>query len=1177
MLIFLGASGFFVLWNFGIRLKRTFITDLWSAAGLRDRLGPISWPPCFFKVNRPLCIVHPTVKDAAKFEKDFQFFSASHSVAFHHFPPYNISPFKNLSYHNETAARRVGILYQLMSAEQPVVVSTCATNLAQQLLPKKALADYAELLIENEEFDRDLLIGKLVAGGYTRTSLVEEPGDFSVRGGVLDLFSPLYADPLRIEFFGDLVESLRTFSPVTQRTLNQIPEAIIVPARETILPKDGFDTLLARVREQSAAQEIPVSRTRSLVDRIKKEGLITELERLIPLIYPQLNTIFDYIPETALFVLDRPAEIHQAVVDLGKQAQQNYLSACREGRLCAPPEALYMDDKQVGEILNTRKTMGLTDFHVESKAAADAAALRFKVDDTAHLQTLLRHQGQQEQLYLPLTKWLRENKAAGHAIFLVCPTSNQAHRLKDILAPYGFHFPSLERFPDLISGLRRHQGSVCICHGEVSEGFVWPLERLVIVPEQDIFGKTRRRRRSRARQVRTDLLSFEDLKIDDLVVHRDHGIGQYQGLIKLKLNGTTNDFLLIAYKDNDRLYLPVDRMGMIQKYLGVDGVMPVLDKMGGRSWDRVKNKVKGSVEKIAGELLKLYAARKVRKGNAFQPADDTFKGFENDFPFEETPDQMRAIDDVIEDMGKTQPMDRLVCGDVGYGKTEVALRASFMAVYSGKQVAMLVPTTVLAQQHFDTFQERFQNHPIHIACLSRFRSRRVQKEILEGVASGKVDIVIGTHRLLQKDVCFKELGLMILDEEQRFGVKHKEILKQMRKTVDVLTLTATPIPRTLHLSLMGIRDISVIATPPEHRRSIITYVSEFDDAVVQEAIQRELSRQGQIFFVHNNIHSIEKMAEHLKGLVPQIRLGIAHGRLSEAALEKVMMDFLERNIDLLVCTTIIESGLDIPAANTILINRADRMGLSQIYQLRGRVGRADEQAYAYLFIPPESALTRDAQKRLKVLMEHSDLGSGFQIAMSDLKIRGGGTILGASQSGHIAAVGYDMFLKLMEDCIAEMKGEPVVEAIDPEINVRMSAYLPESYIADIDQRLALYRRLAKLSALKDISAFKRELIDRFGKLPEATENLLLKIMLRMLAARAGVKRLDLNGTQVVLAFSEVHQKRPFGIIDMVQGDGNRYEFTPEQMLRVKLAKGGFRSSLLQTKNILKDIAQRVNA
>ncbi len=618
-------------------------------------------------------------------------------------------------------------------------------------------------------------------------------------------------------------------------------------------------------------------------------------------------------------------------------------------------------------------------------------------------------------------------------------------------------------------------------------------------------------------------------------------------------------------------------MGVVQKYMGVDGIVPVLDTLGGKSWERVKARVKKSAEKIAGELLKLYARRNVEQGFAFSPLDSYVKEFEAGFAYEETADQLKAIEDVINDMQKPTPMDRLVCGDVGYGKTEVALRASFLTVNDGKQVALLVPTTILAEQHYATFCSRFEQYPVNVACLSRFRPPREQRAIIDDLKTGKIDIVIGTHRLVQKDVAFNDLGLLVLDEEQRFGVKHKEKLKRLKNTVDVLALTATPIPRTLHLSLVGVRDISIMSTPPEYRKSIITYISEFDDVLIAEAIRKELRRQGQIFFVHNNIQSIDRIAGKLKRLVPEVRLDVAHGRLAENELEQVMFLFMNKEIDMLVCTTIIESGLDIASANTIIVNRADRFGLAQMYQLRGRVGRADEQAYAYLLIPHESLLGKDAQKRLKVLMEHRDLGAGFQIAMSDLKIRGGGTILGASQSGHIAAVGYDMFLKLMESAVAEVKGETRVEPLEPEINVNLSAFLAESYIPDIDQRMSAYRRLARMTELQQIGDFKSELVDRFGSLPAEASNLILKIVLKVLAKKAGVSQLDLTGKKLIIHFSESHQRNPAAMVEMIIAAPKRFELSPEYVLKARLEARNLNTQLAEAKILLKEIAQRVNS
>jgi transcription-repair coupling factor (superfamily II helicase) len=751
--------------------------------------------------------------------------------------------------------------------------------------------------------------------------------------------------------------------------------------------------------------------------------------------------------------------------------------------------------------------------------------------------------------------------------------------MQSLLQHYGIALQVIERFHPVSSASTvqaRKMPYVEVCLGRLSSGFVWPDQKLAIITEDEIFGVKYHRRRVQKTRIHSELLPLEALQKGDFVVHVDHGIGQYEGLEKIRLGGITSDFLVITYRDDDKLYLPVDRMNMIQKYLGLEGYTPILDKMGGKSWQKVKSKARKAVEKIAGDLLKLYAARKVHKGHAYSQANGYYKDFEAAFPYEETPDQLKAIYDVIEDMEGETPMDRLICGDVGYGKTEVAMRAAFKAVSEGRQVAILVPTTVLAEQHQRTFSERFECYPVRIESLSRFRSPKEQRRIVQELAEGKIDIVIGTHRLLQKDIAFKALGLLVIDEEQRFGVKHKEKLKQLRTSVDVLALTATPIPRTLHMSLMGIRDISVISTPPEQRQAVVSYVCEFEDELVAEAIRKELKRGGQIFFVHNNINTIWKMAEHLQKRVPEVRLDIAHGRLTDNELERVMFKFVNREIDMLVCTTIIESGLDIPSANTMLINRADRLGLAQIYQLRGRIGRGNEQAYAYLFIPREAALSKDARKRLRVLMEHSDLGSGFQLAMSDLQIRGGGTTLGASQSGHIAAIGYDMFLKLMEQAVSELKGENVMENLDPEININLSTHFPEDYIPAIDQRLSIYRRLARLTELSEIVEIKDELMDRYGPLPDDATNVLLKIMLKVLSIKAGVSRLDLVKNNLTLFFSEAHQKYPFRLVDLISRYQTKWIFTPDHVLKISLTKADQQGTLVQTKNILKEIAQHVN-
>ncbi|MGE5256205.1 MAG: transcription-repair coupling factor, partial [Hyphomicrobiales bacterium] len=794
------------------------------------------------------------------------------------------------------------------------------------------------------------------------------------------------------------------------------------------------------------------------------------------------------------------------------------------------------------------------------------------IQSNSELTARLRQHPDKEHLLMPLADWIRDHQGLGRRVLVVYRTKSQAERLMALLAPYGIHFQRSEGVP----AQPLEPSAAVVCLGQLAGGFVWPDEGLAVVSEEEIFGVRHVRRAKAETKAAIRLLDLQELKQGDLIVHLEHGIGRYEGLQKLTVEGVRNDFLALSYHGGDKLYLPVDRMGMVQKYMGVEGHTPALDKLGGKSWERVKAQVKRSAEKMAGELLRLYAQRKVEKGFAFGAVDGYFRDFETGFAYEETPDQLKVIDQVLDDMQQGVPMDRLVCGDVGYGKTEVALRASFLAVNNGKQVAVLVPTTILAEQHYATFRSRFQRYPVNIACLSRFRSRKEQQAIAAGLKSGAVDIVIGTHRLIQKDIAFKDLGLLVLDEEQRFGVRHKEKLKRLRSTVDVLALTATPIPRTLHMSLVGVRDISLIQTPPEFRKAIITYISEFDPDIVAEAIRRELRRQGQVYFVHNAIHSIQKMARKLNELVPEARLDVAHGQMAEEDLERVMYRFLNRDIDLLVCTTIIESGLDIPSANTIIVNRADCFGLAQMYQLRGRVGRADEQAYAYLLIPDESLLTSDARKRLKVLMGHSDLGAGFQIAMNDLEIRGGGTILGASQSGHIAAVGYDMFIKLMEDAVADLKGEPVVQPLDPEIHIPLSAYFSESYIRDIDQRMMLYRRLARVTDLQEIADLRAELTDRFGPLPDEATNLLFKIMLKVLARHAGVVRLDVNDQKLVLFFSDAHPKNADAVVQMILDDPERFEMSPGGVVKARLTPAGVIGQLAQAKNILQAISQRGN-
>jgi transcription-repair coupling factor (superfamily II helicase) len=643
---------------------------------------------------------------------------------------------------------------------------------------------------------------------------------------------------------------------------------------------------------------------------------------------------------------------------------------------------------------------------------------------------------------------------------------------------------------------------------------------------------------------------FSDLKMGDSVVHTDHGVGIYRGLQRLEIGEECGDYLLIEYLGNDKLYLPVDRIKLVQKYVGTEGSTPKVDRLGSTAWKKTKKKIKTSIRAMAKELLDIYASRKLLKGFSFSSIDHYYREFEATFPYEETPDQLVAIEDVMKNMDEAKPMDRLICGDVGYGKTEVALRSSFRAAMDGKQVAILVPTTVLAQQHYQTFCERLEPYPIEVEMLSRFRNRTEQKRILKQLEDGQIDIIIGTHRLIQKDVHFKDLGLVVVDEEQRFGVAHKERFKKMRKLVDVLTLTATPIPRTLYLSLIEARDMSVISTPPEDRLAIKTSINRFDAEVVREAIVRELRRGGQVFFVHDRVRSIPAMARYLSELVPEAKLAIAHGQMSEKQLEKVMLSFIKKEVNLLLSTTIIESGLDFPSANTIVINRADKLGLAQLYQLRGRVGRSKYRAYCYLLVPGESVLSKEAKERLQAIFEFSELGSSFRLATRDLEIRGAGNILGSSQSGHIAAIGLDLYTQLMEETVKELKGEEVPPAIDTEINLSIPAFIPEEYIGDVNQRLVIYKRLASCMDDREVEEVKEELTDRYGILPPVVDDLMEIITFKNFLRQFLVSSIDYNGREIILTFHPQARGSLEKILSLIESDSKRFKLSPELKLSI---------------------------
>jgi len=1140
--------------------------------------GPVwAWLLCRMAKTRqrPFWVVSPDGQSAATLYDELRFF-AGQKIPVLYFPAYSVLPYKPLGYHRQTVCRRIDTLYGMIAKSGAHIVVTSMEAAIRRVLPRKHLAQFAEIIMAGEEIDREQLVKKLLEGGYHRTVLVEEPGDLSIRGGIIDLFPPGFDHPVRIELFGELVESIRRFSAATQRSQASLAELIILPASEAIVSREDRDAILTRLRLRVAEQDLSVTQTRQWVDHVKTTGGHDLLEPLLSIVYPHTDTIFDYLPSNTGVVVVDPAAGQKALDDFTTLINQNYRAALADGQLCAAPEALYLDGERFQESQATFDSVMIKPLAVETLGETEPAET-IRIALNTHDMTRLKLRLAERKAQRPLTylaQWIEETVNRGLTTLLVCQSGRQRQRLLSMLTDYGMCAEKLDDLANVAPGA----GRLFLAIGAVSGGFVWPEAGLAVVSDHEIFARTTARpKRQKPVPRREAALVLEDLQIGSLVVHEDHGIGRYQGLVKLSVDRATGDYLLVEYKDADRLYLPVDRMDQVQKYMGVDGADPVLDKMGGKSWERVKQKVKRSAEQIAGDLLKIYAARKVRIGIGYSDPGPGFEAFLQDFLHAETTDQQKAIADVQKDMAAAKPMDRLICGDVGYGKTEVALRAAYIAAHHGKQVAVVVPTTVLAEQHYATFSERFEKTPYTVGCLSRFRSQRHQKQSLDRLQSGGLDIVVGTHRLFSKDVVFSDLGLLVLDEEQRFGVRHKEKLKKMRATVDVLALTATPIPRTLHLSLTGIRDISIIATPPELRRPIITYISEFHDSIIHDAVTRELERDGQVYFVHNHVATIEKTAAHLQKLFPNETIDVAHGQMDETQLEEAMYRFGSGKVDILVCTTIIESGIDVANANTMLINQADRFGLTQMYQLRGRVGRSASQAYAYLFIPKESTLTRDAQKRLKVLMEHSDLGSGFQVAMNDLKIRGGGTILGANQSGHVAAVGYDMFLQLMREAVAEQKGEPLKVPLEPEINIPLAAFIPEDYVPDIDQRLAIYRRLSQMESPTAIGTIKAELIDRFGPLPVEMKQLFVKMLFRIYGLGIGILKMDLADQRLVLRFSPQHAPNLSLLSRWVARQQKGADFVHSRRITFSLRSKQLPGQLRSVKNILKDIYEHVTS
>lgn len=1004
------------------------------------------------RIDRPIFIMTPTDEAAEALLTDLRLFSSwlTTPAPVFSFPFWEILPYDTIPPHPDIIHERMSA-YRALEAGHRGIFVVPVHSVMQRVMSRDFLKRAIMEIKTGVEIERDSLISHLADNGFEPADVVTARGTFNVRGGIVDLFSPGEDAPVRIEFFGDTIESIRTFDPETQRSIKERDSSIIMPAAE----------------------------------------------------HPSLpSSLFDYLPSETIIVFDEIGEIDQAASRYWHQIRDAYRELSGQNKITVPePDQIYLSFEDIRKICETFPT------RIEAEPLPMEGTFSVSISSAPDIFLgVVRNASPLKDLSEKLDDLRRSL-----TVIFVSPTQGQAERFRDILEEY--NVPStIKRGDEMVSFLqekeRREALPVLITCGNVSSGFIYPDARLMIVAEEEIFGKRTKRRPLQKQKARPFVTSFQDIKPGDYVVHVYHGVGQYDGLRRKAFSGGEGDFLCIRYAGGDSVYVPVDNMDLVQKYIGTEGHAPHIDRLQGSRWEQTKKRVEKAIEEIAADLVDLYAAREVMEGFPFSPDNPMFREFEASFEYEETPDQLSAIEDVKRDMESRRPMDRLICGDVGYGKTEVALRASCKAVMDGKQVAVLVPTTLLAQQHYQTFSQRFASFPIRVEMLSRFRTLQEQKEIIKALAEGTVDILIGTQRLLQQDVHFRNLGLLVVDEEQRFGVAQKERLKQLRKVTDVLTLSATPIPRTLQMALFGIRDLSIIETPPEDRLSIRTVISPFDKRIIRHAVLREFARDGRVFFVHNRVESIDSIAGFLKDLIPEARVAVAHGQMREHLLEKVMLRFINGDDNLLVCSAIIESGLDIPSANTIIINRADRFGLADLYQLRGRVGRSGHQAYAYLLVPGEETLTEDAKKRVKAIQELTDLGAGFRLAIKDLEIRGAGNLLGRRQSGHIAAVGFELYNQMLEKAVKRLQGEKAEEELNPILNLRVSAFIPEDYIEDPSQRLSFYKRLASVKEGDALVSLREEMVDRYGLFPPEVENLFRIIEIKLLARTSLVSKVE---------------------------------------------------------------------
>jgi transcription-repair coupling factor (superfamily II helicase) len=1088
------------------------------------------------------------------------------------FPAHDVLPFENLSPHPDVQEQRAAALWKLSSGAVDILIAP-VESAALKLFDLEYYAGLAVTLKRSEEVDIEVLTAHLASVGYTQVDLVEMPGQFTRRGGILDVYSPEFDRPVRIEFFGDEIETIRKFDPETQRSQSGLDETELLPLTET----PATEQLLAAVNGRLSRQRIQIENDAEN-DEMAAEAAAAGGVSVFPgweFFAPVAGadrSLLTLLPRCALFV-DEPAMVHSQIDRWWSKVELRH-ERSGIGSLFRP-EDIYLRPEVLQASLDAHMGLDLDQLGAVDVLEADTTLGEIELPT----RPTLRFHGS-----IPaLTEQLKKLIASEARIVLAAPHQGDVERLATVLREYEVPYRLGSRAPRAGDTMLEEASYMAgdlrvpvIVRSPLASGVVFANANLIVFGANDLSDEADVAARPVPRKSKTAAFvsDFRDLGVGDYVVHVEHGIAQYQGLKEIEQDGLSVEFMILEFAEGAKLYVPLTRLDLIQKYRSTDtGPAPVLNRLGTQQWTRTKARVRKAMQDMAAELLKLYAERHTAQGNAFSVDNEFQREFEDSFDFSETDDQITAIRAVKDDMESPTPMDRLLCGDVGYGKTEVAMRAAFKAVQDGKQVAVLTPTTVLSFQHFETFKQRFAQFPIHIEMISRFRTAKEQKDIIERVATGRVDILIGTHRLLSKDIKFQDLGLLVVDEEQRFGVRHKERLKQLRKEIDVLAMSATPIPRTLHMSLVGLRDMSIIETPPKDRMAIQTVVARFDEKIIRSAIEVELERGGQVFFVHNRVESIYEIAARIQELVPSARVAVAHGQMGENDLEKVMLAFMRHEFDVLVATTIIENGLDIPLANTILINRAERHGLSELYQLRGRVGRSNRRAYAYLLIPPENELTEIARRRLAALKEFSDLGAGFKIAALDLELRGAGNMLGGEQSGHIEAVGFELYTSMLEAAVKEMKGEAGEERPATQLNLGIALRIDESYVPEENQRLRLYKKIAGANTEASVNEIRAEMQDRYGAPPDPTVYLLEAAFLRLECERLGIAQIDRKRAELHIRFMENAAVDPAHLMQLVARNAKRgAQFTPQGLLKLPLRATRSDEVLLEIRELLADLA-----